>query len=236
MDSIDSSTNETIGFENSPKKPVNETRNVPRHEIELGNLALKVSNAWNANPWLVLQWTTAAEFATQAALFNELLYDKKSIKGKRPQTTLALKSLDKTINQDIIYVKSYLVEKYGKHAAKSYYAEFGIQQQLRSYILPRNQNSRLAALKLMVAALNAHDFTANQYGTAHWSTIKNEYENALALASKTDSSIAVNVGTKNQVKKKVIVTLNCLLLNIRSNFPDTYRSIFREWGFQKEKY
>jgi hypothetical protein len=30
--------------------------------------------------------------------------------------------------------------------------------------------------------------------------------------------------------------LNSLVLLIHCNYPDTYKSVLREWGFQKEKY
>ena len=30
--------------------------------------------------------------------------------------------------------------------------------------------------------------------------------------------------------------LNSLVLLIHCNYPDTYKSVVREWGFQKEKY
>jgi hypothetical protein len=36
-----------------------------------------------------------------------------------------------------------------------------------------------------------------------------------------------------RVERKI---LNSLVLLIHCNYPDTYKSVLREWGFQKEKY
>lgn len=54
-------TTPVIG-ENKPKK----TATVPVKDLDFANVATLVSTKWTANTWLILKWTTAADFATKA--------------------------------------------------------------------------------------------------------------------------------------------------------------------------
>ena len=58
----------------------------------------------------------------------------------------------------------------------------------------------------------------------------------MTQAQHTDSSVSNIVGDKRQLKAELRKVLNSLVLLIHCNYPDTYKSVLREWGFQKEKY
>jgi hypothetical protein len=141
--------------------------------------------------------------------------------------------LDKSIDNALVYVKGYLLDKYKKENDKSYYAAFGIEKGAR---YPRDQNSRSAALKLTIEAIAANGFGTKEFGTAFWTGIKTQYDALLTTASNTDSTVSTKVGDKNALKVELKKALNSIILVIKGNYPDTYKQELRNWGFQKEKY
>jgi hypothetical protein len=216
-------------------KPVKRT-NVPRVDLDFGNLSNTISAKWTTTPWLTLQWLTATDFATKTANYYSTLGSRMKKGGARPQVTKALQIAEKKIDEGVLNVKNYIIEKYKKDNAKSYYPSFGIVQKGNGFALPKDQDGRSKALELLVEAIAENGFGDKQYGTKFWKAIQTEYDTLLETASATDSSISSNVGDKNVLKKEIKKALNSIIAIIRGNYPDTYKTELRNWGFQKEKY
>jgi hypothetical protein len=216
-------------------KPVKKS-NVPAADIDFGNLGNTVSKNWNASPWLTIKWITAAEFATTTANYYSTLDTRLKKGGSRPQVTKAIKVVEKKIDEGVLNVKNYIVEKYKKDNAKSYYASFGIIQNGTNFSLPKDQDGRSKALELLVESIDKNGFGDKQYGSTFWAGIQKEYDALLEDASTTDSTISNKVGDKNTLKKEIKKALNSIIQIIRGNYPDTYKTELRNWGFQKEKY
>jgi hypothetical protein len=226
---------DTLAPEIGIVKPT-KTGNVPAADIDFGKVIKNVSAKWTASPWLTLQWLTSAQFASNSNAFENTLTARLQTGSTRSQTTQALKVLDKTIDDALVYVKGYLTEKYSKESAKSYYAAFGIVHVKAAYVFPRDQNSRAASLGLMVDAITANGFEDKEYGTAFWTPIKSQYNALLQAATSIDGKVATKVGSKNLLKKDLKKGLNAIVLAIKANYPDNYKAELRNWGFQKEKY
>jgi hypothetical protein len=218
--------------------PKNKTTkgNIPRADADFNSVVKEVSVAWAANPWLTLQWVTAADFTIAATAYNETLEKRSSSGATRPQITAGLKKADKDINNNIKYLKNYLADKYGKKEAVSYYANFGIVHYKGNYEIPTDHNNRKEALKLLLSAIVKEGFDTQKYGLAFWTEISTRYNDFLALSTATDGTVSSGVSNKNQLKKDLKKALNSLVLVIKGNFPDTYQAELRSWGFQKEKY
>ena len=226
---------ETIILNEENVKP-NQKGNVPVADVDFGNVLNTVSTKWTASPWLTLQWLTSATFATTAATYQTTLSARQQTGSTRSQTTQALKIVDKIIDDAVSYVKVYIVDKYKKDMAKSYYAAFGIAYINKNYLMPKDQNSRTAALTLMINAIALNGFGAKEYGTVFWTDIKEQYDILLTIATNTDSQVATKVGDKNILKKDLKKGLNAVVLTIKANYPENYKEELRNWGFQKEKY
>lgn len=211
-------------------------RIVPQSEIELAQVAERASENWSQNKWLRLQWKKASVFRTEVARFQKALHAKRTAKAGRPQITLALKTLDKKIEESLNHVKGYLAEAYGKEASQNYYPAFGMLWRNNFYSFPVDQNGRLKALKMMVAALPAHNLQHRKYGLPFWQDCLDHYERLLHKAVSTDGTISKKVGEKKLLKKEIKKTLNSLILSIKANQPDNFKGTLRQWGFQKEKY
>jgi hypothetical protein len=224
--------------ETNPKKVTKPAKkgNVPTTDLNLSNVAQSVSAAWNKNSWLTLQWLTPAQFATTSSGYASMLTSRNQTGSTRPQITQSLKALDKKIDGSLSYVKGYVTDKYKKEAAQSYYAAFGIVFKNKNYVIPSDQNTRLEALSLMIEGIVANDFSKKEYGVAFWTAIRDEYKTLLNSATDTDGKVSNKVGDKNAMKKELKKGLNAIVKVLQANYPNSYKTELRNWGFQKEKY
>lgn len=223
----------TDGLEKA--KPVRK-QIVPAADIDFGTLVTNVSNKWAANKWLLLQWLTEAEFTENAIAYNAALESRMSSGSTKPQIAKALGNLDQEMDEHLSYVKDYITEKFKKKDAESYYASFGIEYKYERYAFPRDQNRRLASLKLMVQAITNNGFDGKEFGLVFWKAIKDNYEALLTQSTTLDGGISVKVGDKNVLKNNLKKGVNAIIFSIKANYPDTFKEELRDWGFQKEKY
>jgi hypothetical protein len=225
-------TDDSTGNENKTTKVLN----IPRSDSDLKEVSALVAKTWLANTQITLIWTTQAEFETVVTNFSGTLMQRNSAGAGRPEFTVKLKLLDKDIDRDIENIKRYLVEKYGKVSAPSYYAAFGIVKENKRYKLPTDHDNRKDALALLIPALTVHGFQNFAFGQTYWTDIKTRFDLNLAQSKSIDSSVSINVGSKNILKIQIKKVLNSLINVIKGNYPDDYKNVLRNWGFQKEKY
>lgn len=218
---------------NIPKKSV---QNVPLSDVDFLTVAKVVATTWAANPTFTLLWTNVTDFTTLVNNYETTYHARKQGGSVRPQYTKQLKALDKTINDSLMFIKNYLSDKYGKDNAPSYYAEFGIEKNNKSYTLPKDRNSRGTSLTMLLAAIDTHGFTTMNYGKTYWQPLVTQYNTLLLQSQQTDSTISQNVGNKNIIKEQIREVLNSLILLIKANYPNSFKNELRTWGFQKEKY
>lgn len=216
-------------------KPV-KTTNVPLADIDFGSVVKKVKDKWALSPWLTIRYITFVEFEPKANLYQTILNARIEYGKNRPQVTQAIKNIDKEIEKRVSNVKGYIADKYGKENAISYYPSFGIEHYKKSYIIPKDQNTRSESLELMSNAIVANGFADKTYGQMYWEDIKTRFDELLEEASQLDASVSSKVGDKNLLKKELKKVLRSIVIIIEGNYPDTYKQELRVWGFQKEKY
>jgi hypothetical protein len=216
----------------TPKK----TRNLPYADIELDFLAHNVNKSWIANPQITLIWLTQANFEICINQFSVILNEFKISTGLRPQITGKLKQMDKEIDKSVERIKVYLANKYSKEEATMYYANFGMIKSHKRFKLPVDRNKRKVSLKNLIDALTVHGFENKDCGLVYWTGIFNDYELHMSRAIEIDGTISKKSGEKNKLKPEIRMALNALINVIKGNYPKTYKSVLRLWGFQKEKY
>jgi len=219
-----------------PEDSSHPTRNVPRPDIVLGHICHMVGQQWLKSKWLTVQWLSVDEFVKSAALYNALLTDKTVQGSGRPQITGHLRRLDKKINSSIEYIKGYLVDKYSKTGAPAYYAAFGIIRQGNAFIIPKHRHLRQESLAQMLKGIAQEGFTKNTYGQNFWADIKQKFDSYFVQATQMDSGVSEKTGNKNVLKKVLTKGLSAIVLGVKCNYPDTWKTELRNWGFQKEKY
>ncbi len=217
------------------KKPVRK-RALPRKDADLGAVSQTVALSWAANPALTLLWTTQAAFAADAAAFG-LSLDARLVAGSnKPAAVQVLRNLDKEINAGISSLKIDVLQKFGRKDGPAEYARYGLAKKGPAYRFPNDRDSRLMALELVEAATTADGTGGTDYDPAFWQQMQVRYKAALANASTTDGAISTHVGSKNAVRARLRKTMKALQFLLRAHYPDSYKAVFRQWGWQKEDY
>jgi hypothetical protein len=216
-------------------KSVKRVKKLPDSDVNVADVAQKVAENW-LNKSLKLEWITAVEFKKIVDDFTNNLQSRKNEGLTRPQITQRLKELDKAIDYDIVYVKNYLTEEVGRGNESPYYAQLGIEKVGSMYKLPSDRKNKVSSLNILLKGIKDRGYADRQYGVAYWQPLIAEYNTLLTEAGNKDGVVSNKVNEKNKSKEKVLKVLNALIYLIRANYPDSYASELRFWGFQKEKY
>ena len=217
-------------------KTTKQRKNNPNKDADLSTLSLAIATKWKASPHITLVWISLPEYENKATDFGKALSTRQITGSGRRELTARLKTLDREINQGISALKAYLVYKYEKAHAPSYYPQFGIVKKGTNYILPVDRSKRFAALQLIPHAVAVHGFGNEKYGSAFWQQLTVSYQALLEKAVNIDGTVSVKVSVKNELRKTLVETHNALVHVLKANYPRTWKAVLREWGFQKEKY
>jgi len=217
-------------------KNVKRTRYNPDKDSDLNTLGDITAGTWLSHPEFTLIWITPAQHKTNVTNYAAALNLKKSTGGGRMEVTQKFGDLDDKIEEGIRRIKNFLVYKYQKALAQSYFPQFGIVHKGNSYFLPKDRDTRKDALPLIIEAIGVHGFTDAEYGLTFWQAANVTYKTLSGQASSIDGAVSEKVSDKNELRKTIVKTHNALIKLLQANYPDTYKSVIREWGFQKEKY
>ncbi len=217
------------------KKPV-PTKSIPQADIDFMDVSKTIGQNWEANPNITLLWKKEGEFNADVQAYAASLTGRIDTGALRPGQTLTLMQLDQQIDTAAGEVKTYIEGKYKKANAPAQFARFGLPKSSAGYIMSRDRNNRNSALDQMIKSIADEGFGDREFGNAFWTGIKKSYEAALKLASNTTGDISGKVATKNELKKAITKVMSALMFVLRGNYPDTYKEIYRQWGWKKESY
>jgi hypothetical protein len=212
------------------------TPNLPAGQLELGTLAVNAATAWLSSELGDLLWKTKKDFLPQAETYLASLKTADAAGDERSPQARRLRELDQAIDKGVLLVKGYLAEDHEGDADEAYYDEFGLKTEGRNKRLPKARLARAQALAKLVKAVHAHGYDDRKYGKAFWTPIAKEYADLVGKRTQTEGAASAETGKKNQQEKPLRKVLKALINLIKAHYPDTYRSVLREFGFQKEGY
>ncbi|MDR2927653.1 MAG: hypothetical protein LBV41_05575 [Cytophagaceae bacterium] len=210
-------------------------RVTPRKEVDIITVSLMVRKTWEKSG-LVLKWTTPDEFEQNTTEFKRIIDASNHTVGERRVITNRLSIVNADIDKSLKYVKGYIGEMFGKNEEYAYYTQFGIVRDNKMYIIPRDNDTREQSLEQMLQAIERNGMAGSKYGLEYWQSLYNRFVIAKNNAAAHDSDSASHVSAKNDLKAKIIKTLNALVFMIKANYPDSWKEELRVWGFQKDKY
>lgn len=216
-------------------KPKQYKANVPKADKDFDTLVTNVSTKWEQNEWLKLLWLTQPQFATTAAAYTTSLNQRDMTASRRGGLTATLEDLDRKIDKGESFIKNYLSEKYDSNP-EAHYAAFGIVYSKEQYTIPHDRDTRKKALLLIIPALAQFGFEDKKYGLAYWQEIATQYPLLMKQTAAKDGETSTETGSKNVHKAELKRALNSIIFVLKGNYPDTWKSVLRDWGFQKEKY
>jgi hypothetical protein len=214
---------------------VNKAPRLPVKEEDLKNLAQRVLEKWRSDS-MELRYKSVEDFENDVQDFAKTLVLRGEKGDQRKPISRQLQDLDKEINLHVEDVKVYIKADKGVKQAEPFYAQFGIEKVGKAFKFATDRDARLRSLKKLVVALDAHKLTDKTYGTAYWTTILTQYESLLAEAIQTDSEISGKVREKNSTKDEIKIVLSCIMKLLEAHYPNNYEAVWREWGFQRNRY
>lgn len=212
------------------------TPTLPSKDEDVLTTSERVSTVWSATAGITLIWMTSGNFATLVSDYGIELGLRQSVGGSRSPLTDSFDIVNEKIDDAIPFVKGYIAGKYGANHAPHHYAPFGIIHRHHGWEFPTDHDERKTALNLMVAAIAAEGFGANDFGTAFWTQVRTDFNALLTSTSTTDESISAEVSKKNQLKTQIKRVLQALVYVLHGNYPDTYYSTLRTWGIIKQDF
>ena len=212
------------------------TPNLPTGQLELGTLAVNAAKAWLSSELGDLLWKTKAAFLPQAETYVASLETADAAGNDRSPQARRLHELDQAVDKGVLLVKGYLAEDHEDDADEAYYDEFGLKTEGKNKRLPKARPARATALAKLVKAVHAHGYDDRKYGKAYWAPIAQEYTELVGKRTQTEGAAAGETGKKNAQEKPLRKVLKALINLIKAHHPDTYPSVLREFGFQKEGY
>lgn len=208
---------------------------IPRNSADIASLGVRVVTAWANYPAWTLDWITQADAAVIANDFNNLIFQTSQKKGQKRASVRTIQQLDAIINDNLYRLKLLIKKEYGKEKLPSYYATFGIVRIHRYYMLPKDRDLRVQALRVLVAKLATAPFQADTYGEAYWQNILTQYEAAKAALEVQAGHVSVSVMDKNHLKMQVIRILKSIRWLVYANCPDTSAGVLRSIGYLDEQ-
>jgi hypothetical protein len=208
---------------------------VPLNDLDLRDVAMRVSAAWKSSSF-TLAYATPDAFEQNVVDYAVVIDERMNLDASRRPLTGELADLDDAINTHLSNVKAYIAEQFGKERASDYYPEFGIVKVGKTYQFPIDRNERITSLERLVTALTKYGLSNQRYGVNFWKDLQARYVQLIYQAGTTDSQRSARVKDKNELKREIKQVLQSLVLLVQANYPDTWRSVLRQWGFQKEKY
>ncbi len=224
----------TTGGSTAPKP--NATAAIPAADVDFMDVSKAVSATWLATPDITLVWKKSGDFDKQAQDFAVSISSRKATGSLRPGQSFTLRQSDGQIDVAVREVKVYIERKFKTTGAVAQFARYGIIKEGTQYRMSRDRNNRKEALKLMIDAIAADGFAAEEYGTAFWTDMQTNYSNALTASGNTSGDVSGKVATKNQQKIAIRNVMTALQFVLRGNYPDTFKEVYRDWGWQKERY
>lgn len=218
------------------EKKVRRTNTMPVKQTDLLTLSENVANKWATTPEVTLRWIKLEEYKALVRQFRDALDQRTEVGSSRQSTTKMLKNLDTTINTAIEEVKIAILSKFGRQDGKSYFSEFGILKINKAFRFPQDRNQRLQSLDSLLRGLVKYTIEVTNYPFNFFKNAREQYNTLVQEAQNIDSTVATEVSNKNEAMKQVEKVLNALIQALKANYPDTYKSELRAWGFQKEKY
>lgn len=227
----------TEGPNAAPQTPtIRRTSQLPSSDVALSALATKAADAWTTSALPPLLWLSKADFSALAAAYAQGRDAADAAGDQRSPQSQRLQKLDATFDKHLRYVKGYLAEAHDEDEGRSYYPEFGIARENKTYSLPRARTERVKSLNKLLLALKAHDLDKKKYGTAFWQPLVQEYAQLVQASTDTAGQRSEKVSGKDQQEAQVRKALRALIHHLKANYPDTFEAQLRVFGFQKESY
>lgn len=211
---------------------------IPTDFLNVAELGITSGNAWGSKyPNFVAGFITKADYLAHHITMRDTILSQIATNDARSQVVLNLKTVNALISKHTKFIKNYLTEEYSDDA-KTYYTGYGIAVIGRAYSIPTDNDHRMRSLDTLVAEMSkANNILANKkFGLVFWEDLRNQHRTNWTKLKIYDGDRSMNSNTLKIAKKEALSYQSRLRASIKIMYPTNYKSIFRDFGFQSEKY
>jgi len=219
----------------TPAAKAKKTRALPDKEMELLTVGKNVEPNYLVAEF-ELPFCTRQMYPGLLSNYEGSLTQKLTAKAKRSPSSQVKSDKEKLMDVVIEFVKYYINQEFGKKAGIAYYTEFGMVKDHGAYKLPKDPQSKLKGIEMLITALTKYGFENEPYGVPYWTQTRDEYTPLIADDTTNVTTESKHVGDKNIYKADLKKALNSIILAIKAHYPDNYKNVLRAWGFLKERY
>ena len=210
----------------------------PIDYINIAELGVTSGTAWKTKyPTLTVSFITVTEYLNLHTDMRTNAVKTKQLNADRKQATDILKAIHKLIGKHLYNLKGYIIDEFGKENAIRLYDQYGIIHKGKKYAFPSDNDDCGRSLDMVVAELSkpAHPLANKKYGLDFWIVQRDAQRAAWATNKTMDGERSMLTATLQSQKKEAVKLQARLRTHLRAAFGDSYKSVWRDFGFQNEK-
>lgn len=210
----------------------------PTDLLNVAQLGITSGTAWaDKYPTMTAMFITQQDYLQHHLDMRTTALAQIANNDARNQTIAALKGINTTINTHTKFLKNYLLEEFADQA-KNYYTGYGMVLDNKSYRIAIDNDRRMSALDTLIAELQkANNPLANKkYGLAFWIALRDGHRFHWTNLKNYDGNRSMNSDSLTQAKKEALGLQSKLRSLLKINYSSNYKAVWRDFGFQNEKY
>ncbi len=225
--------NPSLPQEQQTTKPKRTKNSIPIRDEHVIALADRVLPHFYDSPF-TLAWMDKDLLEERYTYYSNSVRARYESGNSRSNASKDIQRLNELIEQNIKFVKNYILEEVGEDLILKEYTKFKIVKTSSKYTLPTKQEQRLFAIKIFLEAIKASPFSDRKYGTAFWQPIHDDYIRLMNETTNFAGDISMSSSERNDRRKEIQKVLTAIKYLIQAHHPDNYKEVWRSWGFLKE--
>ena len=210
----------------------------PTDFLNIAELGITSGTAWSSKyASFNAGFITKSAYLAHHVTMRDTILSQIATNDARSQAVLALKESNLSITKHTKFLKSYLAEEYDNNA-KTYYAGYGIITNGKLHTIPTDNDHRMRSLDTLVAELDKPNcpLQDKKFGLAFWTALRDTHRANWTAMKTYDGDRSINSDNLKTAKKQAMSYQSRLKASIKINYPDNYKAVYRDFGFQTEKY
>lgn len=224
------------------KKKVKRAPNVPKNNIELGQLCVRVGESWRDKyPTLVVDYTN---YNQMLSLGNQLLQastENLTVTDDKKTNTVSLESINKEINNSAKFLREYIRDEYSEeNDLSAYYQKYGlVKASSGSYLFSTKNVLRAQGLNKLVDKLTEpnNPFANRKRGLVYWQNLRDMHAIAWDESQDLKQNKSGASQTTNDLNEEIELLLRRFLASLKGAFyGKNFVKVRRSFGFLRENF
>lgn len=211
----------------------------PNSYSNIAEAGITSGNVWkNHYPTYSVSFVTKEDYLSFHEKMRDDVVEQRLLDAQRAEATSNFKSINQSIDKSLGLLKNAIALEHGKKQSVVLYGSYGIQKINEIYVIPRDNDSRAHALSVMVKSLerSSDSIKNSKYGLEYWTDLRDKHLVAWDLNKRLDGLRSILANRLQDSKQQAKEWQSRLRAHLKVTYYDNYKSVWRDFGFQVEKY